>query len=174
MGYAAPVMRKSMLEMQAALGRYQLKKIIDWTERRNQNATALSEALKSFKSIRVPEFKCNQTCVTDCQKINRCHHAYYKCYAYVNPQYLKDGWSRDKLINEMNALGLPCFQGTCSEVYLEKAFDKTNFKPKERLKFAKELGETSLMFLVHPSLTQENINASITVIRLVLDKATIK
>ena len=163
-----------MLEMQAALGRYQLKKIIDWTERRNQNAIALSEALKSFKSIRVPEFKCNQTCVTDCQKINRCKHAYYKCYAYVNPQYLKDGWSRDKLINEMNALGLPCFQGTCSEVYLEKAFDKTNFKPKERLKFAKELGETSLMFLVHPSLTQENINASITVIRLVLDKATIK
>ncbi len=163
-----------MLEMQAALGRYQLKKIIEWTERRNQNASALSEALKSFKSIRVPEFKCNQTCVTDCQKINRCQHAYYKCYAYVNPQYLKDGWSRDKLINEMNALGLPCFQGTCSEIYLEKAFDKTNFRPKERLKFAKELGETSLMFLVHPSLTQENINASIAVIRLVLDKATVK
>jgi dTDP-4-amino-4,6-dideoxygalactose transaminase len=163
-----------MLEIQAALGRYQLKKMISWTERRNQNAIAIMEALKSFKSIRVPEFKCNQICDTDCQKINRCQHAYYKCYVYVNPQYLIEGWSRDRLINEMNSLGLPCFQGSCSEVYLEKAFDKTNFRPKERLKYAKELGDASLMFLVHPSLTQENINTSITIIKSILDKATIK
>ena len=163
-----------MLEMQAALGRYQLKQIIYWTERRNQNATVLIEALKSFKSIRVPEFKCNQSCVIECQKLSRCQHAYYKFYAYINPQYLKADWPRDRVIDEMNMLGVPCLQGSCSEVYLEKAFDKTNFRPKERLKFAKELGETSLVFLVHPSLTQENINTSITVIKSVLDKATIK
>jgi dTDP-4-amino-4,6-dideoxygalactose transaminase len=74
----------------------------------------------------------------------------------------------------MNVAGVPCFQGSCPEVYLEKAFDKTNFRPNDRLKFAKELGETSLMFLVHPSLTQENINTSVAVIRSVLDEATIK
>ena len=163
-----------MLELQAALGRYQLKKIIYWTEQRNKNAAALIEVLKSFKSIRVPEFKCNQSCVTECQKLNRCQHAFYKCYVYVNPENLKAHWSRDRIINELNLAGVPCFHGSCSEIYLEKAFDKTNFRPKGRLKFAKELGETSLMFLVHPSLTQENINTAIAAIKLVLDEATIK
>ena len=163
-----------MLELQAALGRYQLKKITSWVEQRNKNATTIIEVLKSFKSIRAHEFKCSQSCITGCQKLNRCQHAFYKCYVYVNPQNLKVDWSRDKIIDQMNVAGVPCFHGSCPEVYLEKAFDKTNFRPNDRLKFAKELGETSLMFLVHPSLTQENINTSVAVIRSVLDEATIK
>lgn len=162
-----------MLELQAALGRYQLKKINFWTKQRGQNAAKLIEALKSFKSIRLPEFKCNQFCPGNCDKLSSCQHAFYKCYAYVNPQALKLDWSRDRVIDEINALGVPCFQGSCPEIYLEKAFDGTNFKPKERLKYAKELGETSLMFLVHPSLTEENIDASVAAIKSVLVKATI-
>ena len=68
---------------------------------------------------------------------------------------------------------MPCFVGSCSEVYLEKAFDTTGFRPKERLPVAKELGDTSLMFLVHPTLTNEEINKTCKVIREVLHKATI-
>jgi dTDP-4-amino-4,6-dideoxygalactose transaminase len=163
-----------MLEMQAALGRYQLKKITSWTEQRNKNAATLIEVLKSFKSIRAPEFKCSQSCIAGCQRLNRCEHAFYKCYVYVNPRHLKVDWSRDRIIDQMNLVGAPCFHGSCPEVYLEKAFDKTKFRPKDRLKVAKELGETSLMFLVHPSLTQENINTSIAAIKSVLNEATIK
>ena len=64
---------------------------------------------------------------------------------------------RDKMMMEINEKGVPCYSGSCSEVYLEKAFDTTGFRPKERLPVAKELGETSLMFLVHPTLTKEEI-----------------
>lgn len=161
-----------MLEIQAVLGRHQLKKMNLWTSLRNQNAQTLLEALKNFKSIRVPEFKCSQTCDAGCARRSRCQHAYYKCYVYVDPQNLKVNWSRDRIIDEMNAEGIPCFQGGCSEVYLEKAFDGTSFKPKSRLKVAKELGETSLMFLVHPTLTSENMIQAVSAIKRVLYKAS--
>jgi dTDP-4-amino-4,6-dideoxygalactose transaminase len=67
--------------------------------------------------------------------------------------------------------GVPCFSGSCSEVYLEKAFDNTDFRPKERLPVAKELGETSLMFLVHPTLTQDEINLTCNVLKQVMHLA---
>jgi dTDP-4-amino-4,6-dideoxygalactose transaminase len=66
---------------------------------------------------------------------------------------------------------LPCYTGSCSEVYLEKAFDNTSFRPRERLPVAKELGETSLMFLVHPTLTDAEIKKTCQVIHEVLEKA---
>ena len=66
-------------------------------------------------------------------------------------------WDRDRIASEINAGGVPCFQGSCSEVYLEKAFDNTGWRPDERLPVARELGETSLMFLVHPGLTADEI-----------------
>jgi dTDP-4-amino-4,6-dideoxygalactose transaminase len=47
--------------------------------------------------------------------------------------------------------------GSCSEVYLEKAFTDACLQPEERLSVAKQLGETSLAFLVHPTLTKENM-----------------
>ena len=78
-------------------------------------------------------------------------------FVFVELDKLNKDWSRDRIIKEINALGVPCYSGTCSEVYLEKAFDNTGFRPKERLSAAKELGETSLVFLVHPTLTEEEI-----------------
>ena len=74
------------------------------------------------------------------------------------------GWTRDRVIEGINSRGVPCFQGSCSEVYLEKAFDRTGFRPKERLPVAKALGETSMMFLVHPTLTKEDIELACSVI----------
>ena len=79
------------------------------------------------------------------------------CYVFVQPEGLKDGWTRDQIIEEVNARDIPCYQGICPEVYLEKTFEDTNFYPKNRLQVAKELGELSLMFLVHPTLTREDI-----------------
>jgi dTDP-4-amino-4,6-dideoxygalactose transaminase len=97
-----------------------------------------------------------------------CQPAYYKHYAYVRPENLVDGWSRDRIIEEINARGVPCYVGSCSEVYLEKAFDNTGWRPKERLPVAKQLGETSLMFLVHPTLTEPEIRRTQDVITEVL------
>ena len=98
-------------------------------------------------------------------------HAVYKCYVFVKPYELKDEWNRNRVIQEINALGVPGCLGSCSEVYLEKAFDGTGFRPKKRLHNAKELGETSLMFLVHPTLTKDEIQQTCDAIVSVMELA---
>ena len=100
-------------------------------------------------------------------------HAAYKCYVFVRPQDLKAGWSRDRILNEMVSRGVPAFSGSCSEVYLEKAFDNTGWRPEQRLANAKELGETSMMFLVHPTLTEQEISLTCKVLSEVVEEASL-
>ncbi len=100
-------------------------------------------------------------------------HAAYKCCMFVRPEKIKKSWTRDRIMNEITKLGVPCFSGSCFEVYLEKAFDNTGWRPEERLPIAKELGEVSLMFLVHPTLTQDEITKTTDAIQKVLIKASI-
>ncbi|MOA40599.1 hypothetical protein D3C78_1624880 [compost metagenome] len=85
----------------------------------------------------------------------------------VNLEALPDGWSRDRIMQEINAQGIPCFSGSCSEVYLEHAFDGTPWRPEKRLENAQQLGETSLMFLVHPTLSPDSIEKTIIAINAV-------
>ena len=148
-----------MTEMQAAIGRIQLKRMPDWHQKRLHNANSIWNAAKQCKGLRVP------TIPDDIE------HAAYKCYVFVELDKLDSNWSRDRIIKEINALGVPCYSGSCSEVYLEKAFDGTGFRPKERLPNAKELGETSLMFLVHPTLTEDEIQKTCDVIISVMEIA---
>ncbi len=150
-----------LTEMQSTIGRIQLKKMSEWTRLRTSNANLIETTLSRFKCIRliqVPGYLVN---------------AYYKFYAFIKPDMLKKAWSRDRVVVEINKLGIPCFQGSCSEVYLEKAFDNTDYKPKSRLPFARELGETSLMFLVHPTLTSSEIDKACMAINDVLSQASI-
>ena len=100
-------------------------------------------------------------------------HAWYKFYAYIQQQNLPNGWSRDRIIQEINDAGVPCYHGSCSEVYLEKAFDHTNWRPPKALPIAHELGETSLMLLVHPTLTQAEINKTRDVLEKVFGRASL-
>ena len=164
-----------MLEMQAAIGRIQLKRMTDWMAARARNASAISESCKRFTALRVPRFKCGG-CSGSCGPRaagQGCVHANYKYYAYVRPEFLSNCWSRDRIIEEINALGVPCYQGSCSEVYLEKAFDGTGWRPRDRLPVARELGETSLMFLVHPTLTNAEIQKTCDAIERVMSLASI-
>jgi len=137
-----------MTEMQAAIGRIQLKRMSDWHKKRLNNANSIWSAAKKCKGLRVPAIP------------DYIEHAAYKCYVFVNGGVEL----RDKIMREINEKGVPCYSGSCSEVYLEKAFDNTGFRPKERLPVAKELGETSLMFLVHPTLTKEEIQKTCDVL----------
>ena len=147
-----------MLEMQAAVGRIQLRRMPAWTAARVANGEAILSECQRHAALRVPDFRCNAgRCGADCAARSGCVHAQYKCYVYVRPERLAEGWNRDRIAAEINARGVPCYQGSCSEVYLEKAFDNTGWRPEERLPVARELGETSLMFLVHPGLTAEEI-----------------
>lgn len=162
-----------MTEMQAVIGRYQIAKMPEWTAKRNANQLKIWSACKPFSSIRVPITNC-KSCpsTTDfCTSTNPCVHAAYKCYVFVELSKLKESWNRDKIISEINELGVPCYSGTCSEIYLEKAFENTNYLPKERLPHAKALGETSIMFLVHPTLTDKEIQQTCEAIDHVFSQA---
>lgn len=135
-----------MIEMQAAIGRIQLRRMPKWTAARTRNAAVLETALKPFSGaegiVRLPKLEGEGNV-----------HGQYKYYAYVRPEALTAEWDRDRIVAEFNARGIPCFQGSCSEVYIEKAFDGSGFRPLQRLPVARELGATSLMWLVHPTLT---------------------
>ena len=149
-----------MTEMQAAIGRIQLKRMPEWHRRRLEIANTIWSAADDLPGLRVPQIP------------DHIEHAAYKCYVFVCPDALRSGWDRDRIMNEINQLGVPCYSGSCPEIYLEKAFDGTGFRPEKRLPIAKELGETSLMFLCHPTLTDEQVAMTCDAITKVVEKAT--
>jgi len=160
-----------MLEVQAVIGLIQLQRMPDWSAARRRNAEAVWATCCEFAALRVPQVRC-ASCSGTCQGYGTpCEHAHYKCYVYVQPDKLAPGWSRDRIIDAIMAEGVPCFQGSCSEVYMEKAFDGRGWRPKERLPVAKVLGETSIMFLVHPTLVDVEVRKMCEVIRRVMNEA---
>lgn len=148
-----------MLEIQAAIGRLQLRKLANWTARRTENALRIAAVGKTHDCIRIP------------MPDERSTHAFYRLFAYIEPNRIRSEWDRDRIVFEMNDRGVPCFQGSCSEVYLEKAFDGTGYRPKNRLPIARELGETSISLLVHPTLTDEEIERTVNVLDDILREA---
>lgn len=149
-----------LTEMQSAIGRIQLRKLPEWTRTRQRNAAILTERLSQIPALRV---------TTPPPEIG---HAYYKYYVFVRPECLLSGWDRDRIMAAINADGIPCYSGSCSEIYLEEAFANTGWAPKTRLPIARELGETSLMFLVHPTLTEADIHKTCDVIGSVMRAAS--
>jgi len=149
-----------MTEMQSGVGRLQLKKLDDWLAIRQRNAEILDSCFSKFSLLRqaVPP--------------DSIVHARYKYYTYINPMKLKNSYSRDRIIDEFNKCGVPCFSGSCPEIYLEKAFKNANFGPSNRLSSAKELGETSLMFLIDPTFSISDMEYICDVSKKVLINAS--
>jgi dTDP-4-amino-4,6-dideoxygalactose transaminase len=148
-----------MTEMQSAIGRVALRKVLDWVKMRRANADVLTEAFSKLNGFRIT------------QPEPEIQHAFYKYYAFVRPEKLRRDWSRDRIMTAISEKGVPCFSGSCSEIYLERAFPP-DWKPDCRLPIAKELGETSLMFLVHPTLSTSDMEAVAKVVTDVMNEAT--
>lgn len=149
-----------MTEMQGAIGRIQLKRMSEWTAKRQHHGRLIDNAVANLpvvRTVKVAEY---------------IEHAEYKHYLFINSEYLKADWSRERIVEEISAEGVPAYQGSCSEIYLEKAFDNTPWRPAKRLKNAVTLGETSLMFLVHPTLTEQEMAKTVDVICKVLKLAS--
>lgn len=149
-----------MTEMQAAIGRIQITRMAEWTKIRQTYGKMLDEVANRHACIRtveVPEYM---------------EHAEYKHYFFIKPERLNEGWSRDKIVDAMSEFNVPCMQGSCSEVYLEKAFDNTPWRPETRLPNAMELGETSLMMLVHPTLRLFEMQKMCEALDFVLSEAS--
>ncbi|MGP9635799.1 DegT/DnrJ/EryC1/StrS family aminotransferase [Psychrobacter sp. AOP3-A1-26] len=149
-----------MTEMQAVIGRIQLTRMPDWTAKRTANAQTILDACAQWEAkgyLSVPRLEASP-------QFAGSKHAYYKLYIYVQADNLPSDWSRDRIIQAINELGVPCFSGSASEVYLEKAFDNTGLRPETRMPIARQLGETSVMFLVHPTLTNREIEQTVQAI----------
>lgn len=151
-----------MTEMQAAIGRIQLRRMSKWAWERQENAIRLAEFLEpltinSSGFLRIPNYRCGGCEGGQCASLN-CQHAWYKYYAFIDRERLPSGLTRDDLVLIFQNIGLRCFHGGCSEIYLERAFDAHPSRPKERLPAARELGETSLMFEVHPGALPPNLS----------------
>jgi dTDP-4-amino-4,6-dideoxygalactose transaminase len=149
-----------LTEVQSAIGRILIKQTHEWSRKRKVNSNQISVACSRFSSLRIP------------QTPDHIEHPSYKHYVFFRLDQLKSGWTRDRIMNEIIQLGVPCYIGGCPEVYLEKVFDGTDFRPDKRLPIAKELGETSLMFLVHPTLKDSENKKTCEVIEQVTKMAS--
>ena len=149
-----------MTEMQAAIGLHQLDKLGSWLKKRQMNANILTSCFENISALRVT------------QPDDSIIHAYYKYYVFIHPTKLKQGWDRDKVIQAINAEGVPCFMGSCSEVYKEKAFIDAGLKPVSNLTNAEELGSTSIMFDIHPTLRPRDIESICAVVEKVFQYAS--
>lgn len=149
-----------LTEMQSAIGRVQLRNLSESVAARRQNAAALNDAFRDLPALRLTLPPAD------------IGHAYYKYYAFIRPDCLKADWSRDRILERLVAEGAPGLSGSCSEIYLEKAFDGTDYRPAERLKVAEELGQTSLMFMVDPTLGPADMEGIKTAVTNVMHMAT--
>jgi dTDP-4-amino-4,6-dideoxygalactose transaminase len=149
-----------LTEVQAAIGRLQLRKLPLWIRRRQENARLLTEGFAETPGMRV---------TVPPPSIS---HSYYKYYAFIRPERLRTEWTRDRVVDAINARGVPCFVGSCSEIYLEKAFEGSPSRPRHRLPVARELGETSLQFHVHPTLTAEDMRYVCAEVHAVMTEAS--
>ena len=150
-----------LTEFQSALGRSLLRKLPRMVEIRRRNAAILTQGFRQHDALHVP------------QPPSHIGHSYYKYYAFVRQEKLRKGWTRNRILSAIIAEGIPCFTGSCSEIYLEKAFTP-DLRPAKRLTVAKELGETSLMFLVHPTLSEIDMHDTCRAVARVLDAASSK
>jgi dTDP-4-amino-4,6-dideoxygalactose transaminase len=146
-------------EVQSAVGRVALRKLSSWVATRRRYASMLTERFMRTPGLRVPATP------------EHMEHAYYKYYTFVVREELAEGWDRDRIAQTITARGVPCMTGSCSEVYREEAFPD-QWRPHEPLAVARELGQSSLMFLVHPTLTEAHIRYTCDVVGDVMRQAT--
>jgi dTDP-4-amino-4,6-dideoxygalactose transaminase len=133
-----------MTEPQAAIGRLQLAKLPAWLARRRRNAEALERGLDGVPGLRLTPVP------------GHVGHARYRYYAFLEPSRLKAGWDQQRVIEAIAAEGVPCFSGSCGEIYRERAFVDAGWG-QPRLAVARLLSDTSLCFLTHPTLDEADM-----------------
>ena len=148
-----------MTEMQAAIGRVQLSKLPRWLEQRQRNAALLADGLDGVRGFVVhrpgPDFG----------------HAWYRFYAHFQPERLAPEWDQPRILAAVNAEGVPCFTGSCSEIYREKAFADAGWQPPRPLPVARRVGENSLAFQVHPGLDERDMADTVAAVAKVMRAA---
>lgn len=156
--------------MQAAIGRVALRDLLrEHVRKRRIHASYLNRRLSKIEAIRLPKINDDFEDVTEREERNSMYlHSYYKYYCFVIPEKLRPGWDRNRIMAAISAEGVPCYTGA-GELYLEGVFNGWDSKiagdqsclvsslisasAPVYLPVARELAETALMFLVHPTLS---------------------
>jgi dTDP-4-amino-4,6-dideoxygalactose transaminase len=161
-----------LTEMQAVIGRHQLKYLDKLIKKRSRIAYLYINGLRDFWTkynlLQEPNFKCSACPLknkTD-KKCNSCSHAFYRLNLFINPKKIK----QIELINEFNKKNILCGVGSCPEIYREKIFKKLKIYPKKRLANAKLLGETSIVFPINPYRALSKLTKEIISIKSIISK----
>ena len=149
-----------LTELQSAIGSYQLEQLADWSQSRKRNGAWLCKSLGNIDGLRI-------TIPGSAED-----HAYYKYYFFVDPDKLAAGYNRDRIVAEITASGVPCFTGSCPEIYKEKAFTSL-YGETAPLPVAEMLGQTSVLVNVHPGIEEEHLQHYVEVIQSVMLKAVL-
>ncbi|MHB8901248.1 MAG: DegT/DnrJ/EryC1/StrS family aminotransferase [Thermoguttaceae bacterium] len=148
-----------MTEMQGVLGRFALRRLPRWCAQRRRLAAYLESRLQTLPALRTTPAP------------RHVGHAYYKYYAFLRPECLRAGWDRDRVVRAIQAEGIPCGSGICPELYREGAFALSDSCPETPLPVAQRLGQTSLMFQVHPTLSIADMEDTCQAVERVLGTA---
>lgn len=148
-----------LTEMQAAIGIHQLRKLPNWLDRRRENAKILDEGLSLVRGLKILRYS------------EDFEHAYYKYYAEIDLDALSDGWTKQRVIQTIMDSGIPCFSGSCAEIYREKAFSAL-WDRDTRLSGASYFDSTSIMFLVDHTLSAVDMHETVRVVNQVMTEAT--
>jgi len=149
-----------MTEMQSAIGRLQLKKLPQWLASRRHNAQLLTQGLSGIPGLRLVAPPAHS------------EHAYYKYYVFIRPEMLRPVWKMERVLEALDAEGIPSSVGACSEIYREKAFVDAGLGPKEPLPVASALADSTLMFMLHPGLTEQDMRDTCAAVAKVMRAAT--
>lgn len=148
-----------MTEMQAAIGRAQLRKLDGWVASRRANARYLTERLEAAPGVHVAVPGADY------------YHACYKFYLTLDAARFRGGWNRDRVVSEVNADGFPCLAGICPELYREQAFVRAGLAPENPFPVARDLGRQSLLLLVHPTLSKRDMERYADAVEQVIRRA---
>jgi len=156
-----------MTEIQAVIGREQLKSLDKQIKKRNMIAklyiNELEDYYTKYKIFKKPNFR-YQTYLS--KENNHNVHAFYRLNLFIN----KNKISQNKLIQQFNKYKINCGVGACPEIYREKIFKKLKLYPKKRLINSKLLGETSIMFPINPNASIKKVKLEINSIKKILNK----
>jgi len=150
-----------MTEMQAAIGRAMLSKLDAMADVRRHHAKTLDAHLGRLPGLRVDP------------PPSHIGHAYHGYYVFVRPERLKAGWRRDRIVQALQAEGIPCSGGPPPETVYEKPANGAPVRPRRRPPVVRELEETALLLPIHSQLAARDIQDICRALEKVLHTATV-
>lgn len=149
-----------LTEPQAAIGAAQLRKLPGWVARRRANAGALAAGLGDLGAVEVPA------------PGPASHHSYYRFTCFLRPEALRAGTSRNRVVAELAATGVPARVGACPDIGREPAFAAAGWRDARPRPHAARLGERSIVLPVHPTLSDADLAFMIDATRRAIAAAT--